>query len=258
MAAVILSGKAVARQALPLAQHLCRELAEKGLDDKARFLEAVLSRKAELENELAENGSDLAARRAAARLGPAEWVAEGMDGIAYLDFLRRLIPEARKNWPRVHEKLAAVLAMIIDHSSLCGRLAGDQKSLAKLHGGFRDLLERHTGAPCDPPEWLVPEAPRNEGFIIPSRVNHISQAINLRAAGWRHDGFVHIVLNHLEPVYLYSLLRNWGGAYAPDISYNSESGILNLTSGFDINIRQSLEIFRGVPDWLRAGSLLQD
>lgn len=227
------------------------------LDRKSLFIRVALRHMADLENELAEESLEFAENHACAKVDLSSWVDEQCAGIAYIQFLRQFVRDARKSWPAVHEKIELARTQLLSSAAPRLRITGQESVISANINRAQEALAKFTVADESLPAWQLPSANLRDGIIVPAHVNSVIQALPLGVAGFAHHGCVYPIVNHLRVVYLWQLLRRWGGAYDPHISYAPASGILSLGSGQGLNISEPLDAFRGISTWLRSG-VLQD
>lgn len=90
----------------------------------------------------------------------------------------------------------------------------------------------------------------NEGFKTSSKIQFVAQAGNFIDAGKEYTGALQILKVIMSYDYLWINLRVKGGAYGCMSSFN-RLGEGYFVSYRDPNLENTLDVYRGVPDYLR-------
>jgi Zn-dependent M16 (insulinase) family peptidase len=234
-------------------------LKSRSLDDRRKVLQVVRECKAELEANLLESGMDFAVDRSAARLGLAEWIDDQWQGIDQLSFLRRLereIKGSRRGFEEVLARLEEVRNIISNHGDPRVAVTASAEDIAALEPRLAAFTTAPDSNGQPPANWSMPLCAQNEGFAIPSKVNYIGLACNLRSHGYNYHGSMGVLLNLMEYGYLWDLVRRSGGAYGTGVWFYPESGIFMLGSYRDINLLRTLTVFENLPQWLRSRAMM--
>ena len=106
------------------------------------------------------------------------------------------------------------------------------------------LRQAEEGAMCWKPDR------RNEGFRTSGQVQYVALAGNYRRKGYEYTGAFRILRVLLNYEYLWTNLRVLGGAYGCMSAFR-RSGDSYLVSYRDPHLKRTLDIFRGLPQYLR-------
>lgn len=253
---LLVRGKATTANAPRLLDILRDILLAARLDDRERFKQLVLEDKAQLEQRLIPAGHRFVAGRLRARFSEEGWIAERMDGVEQLFFLRKLAREVDQDWPSVEARLRQLREMILGRDRLLVNVTQDEKGYAAWAPGLLELVDSlpASASPDDALEREDPDAPflpAQEGLAIPAQVNYVGKAVNLFQTGWKYRGQALVVTKHLRASWLWDQVRVQGGAYGAFCSLDRLSGVLSFTSYRDPNLERTLDIFNRSGDYLR-------
>ena len=92
---------------------------------------------------------------------------------------------------------------------------------------------------------------RNEGWKTSGQVQYVATAGNFLKAGFAYTGALRILRTILSYDYLWMNLRVKGGAYGCMAAFQ-RNGTAYMVSYRDPHLAETLEIYRGLPEYLRA------
>ncbi len=264
-----LRGKAVAGQSAALLDILEDILLTARFDNRERFRQIVLERKAGLEAGLVPGGSGVVNQRLRARLNQADWVSEQMHGIAHLFFLRELAEAIESDWNSVLEKLETLRRLLVNRSALIANVTLDAANWQTFKPQLEGFIERLpvlalSSAPVSPlsgswenwttgkPGDRTTEKRPNEGLTIPAQVNYVGKGANLYKLGYHLHGSVQVINNYLHTTWLWEKIRVQGGAYGGQSAFDIHSGVFTYLSYRDPNLLASLDIYDATASFLRS------
>jgi len=222
------------------------------LDNKERFRQILLEEKARFEERLIPEGHGIVGLRLRSHFGPAQWAAERMDGVHYLQFIRGLAKDFDGMWREVLGKLEALRHRLINGTRMIFNLTLDETSWREAEPHVRSLIgmiPRHDHQPA-PWEWEA--APINEAMIVPSQVNYVGKGLNLYRLGYQFHGSSLVVSRYVRNKFLWERVRVQGGAYGAFSSFDRHSGSMTLVSYRDPNLLKTLDVFDQVAHFLES------
>lgn len=228
------------------------------LDDRERFKQIVLTRKARLEASLIPGGHQFVISRLGAHFSRSGWIREHTDGISQLMFLRQLADLIETDWPQVAQTLADIRSFVVKRDSLVLNAVAAEHDLAALQTPLTSLLETLPLRDTIPTEVPVGLPTGSEGLVVPAQVNYVGRAVNLYDAGYVHHGSVHVIMRHLGTSWLWNQIRVQGGAYGAFGRFDHHSGVLSFASYRDPNLEKTLETYTRSADYLRQLDLSED
>jgi Zn-dependent M16 (insulinase) family peptidase len=250
-ARLFLRGKAVLPQTAALLDILKDVLLDARLENPERFKQIVLEEKAGMEAALVPNGHGFVNRRLRARFDEADWIAEQMNGVSQLFFLRELAQRIEKDWPAVRAQLEAVRQALVNRTGMLANLTVDAagwKQVRPLTESFLSAIPaKDIGRLAF--KYQVPAA--NEGLAIPAQVNYVGKGADLYAHGYKLHGSALVINNFLHASWLWEKIRVQGGAYGGFCAFDIHSGVYTYLSYRDPNLLASLDNYDGTAQFLR-------
>ena len=221
------------------------------LEDTKRLKEIVSQLKARAQSSLVSNGHSTAVLRATSYDAPMAEFQEQMSGIGFYHFLETWEREFDSRAGELTEKLRLLMRYIFRPENLMISFTGESEAweqVKELTAGLKETL-------CTEP---VPEAvlslnceKKNEGFQTSGQVQYVAQAGNFRDAGFAYTGALSILKVILGYDYLWSQIRVQGGAYGC-MSGFKRNGESYFVSYRDPHLKRTLEVYRGIPEYLRS------
>ncbi len=253
---LFLRSKAMAKQASDLVKILSDMLLFPGLDNQKRFAEMVLEEKARTEQRLIPSGHQMVNLRLRSHFGEAYWLAEKIDGISYLFFLRDLSSIIQKNWPQVLDKLCRLRELLFNRNNMIVNVTLDQVNFSTFNQVLGALLDQLPAKTSKIAQWdPVPPGPQNEGLVIPSQVNYVGKGGRLYDHGYEFHGSALVVARYLRTSWLWDQVRVQGGAYGAFSIFDRLSGVMTFVSYRDPNLRTTLQAFDGSAQFLRKNKI---
>jgi Zn-dependent M16 (insulinase) family peptidase len=246
-----LRGKAIASQSAVLLNVLKDILLGARFDQRERFKQIVLERKAGLESGLIPGGSGVVNQRLRARFNQADWLSEQMNGITHLFFLRSLLDSIEQDWPSVLEKLERLRQILINRAGMIANVTLDAANFTAFQpqlAAFLGMLP--TRLASDAP-WAAASPATNEGLTIPAQVNYVGKGANIYKLGYNLRGSVQVINNYLQTTWLWEKVRVQGGAYGGFSGFDMHSGVFTYISYRDPNLLASLDIYDATAGFLR-------
>jgi Zn-dependent M16 (insulinase) family peptidase len=255
-----LSGKAVTSQAGELLAILKDVLLTANLDNRERFKQIVLEEKAGTESGLIPGGHAVVNRRLRARFSEADWVAEQINGLENLFFVRKLAEEIEKDWPAVLAKLEEVRRLLINRKAMIVNVTLDADNMKDFEPELAAFLEalpntvsdsrlQVQGTPTFNFQTFQPS--NNEGLTIPAQVNYVGKGANLYKLGYEPHGSINVINNYLGTTWLWEKVRVQGGAYGGMSSFDPTSGVWTYLSYRDPNLLATLDNYDATARFLR-------
>lgn len=128
---------------------------------------------------------------------------------------------------------------------------GERESVEQvktLSGALKKSLPEST---CEVPETAITCRKKNEGFKTSGQVQYVARTGNFVKKGFTYTGALEILKVALSYDYLWINLRVKGGAYGC-MSGFKRSGESYFVSYRDPHLRRTLEVYEGVPEYVRT------
>jgi Zn-dependent M16 (insulinase) family peptidase len=172
--------------------------------------------------------------------------------------LRRLAERVENDWPSVLANLEAVRAAVINASKLVCNVTLDGDNWAAFQPKLGSLISALPAASPQAATWTPQPGAPFEGLAIPARVNYVAKGANLYEQGYRLHGSMSVISNYLRTGYLWERIRVQGGAYGAYFVFDRHSGQLAYLSYRDPNLLGTLEVYDGLPLFMRELELSED
>jgi Zn-dependent M16 (insulinase) family peptidase len=248
---LVLRGKAAASRAAGLFEILRDILLVTRLDNREVFGQLMLQATAEIESNLLPWGAKTVRTRLGSRYGEAGWLAEQLNGVSQLSFLRRLAREIEHDWSGVHDCLEQIRQVLLNRNALVCNVTVDNTSWTRLASELHSLVSSLPARSMDAKDWRLESKSPAEGLIIPTQVNYVAKGANLYEFGYRLHGSVVAITRYLEASWLMKQLRMKSGAYGGMCVFHPLSGLFTWASYRDPNVLDTLQIFDQSAHYLR-------
>ena len=246
-----LKGKALYDK-MPVYFELAEEvLFTSALSDTGRLYEIVAEKKVQALSDIMSGGHGAAVMRAASYSSKQALFQEHMGGISYYRFLEKLEREFDQRKEETVKHLEALLRRILRKENFCVSCACEEdgrKAVMELSEAFREKLYDEP-LNYTPAAVLQPEK-KNEGFQTSGQVQYVAQSGNFLKKGYAYTGALNILKVIMSYDYLWSNVRVKGGAYGC-MSNFKRNGQTFFVSYRDPHLKRTLEIYRGIPDYVR-------
>ncbi len=253
-----LRGKATVARADDLLAILRDILLTVRFDNQERFRQMVLEEKASQEAGLVPAGHAVVRTRLQAHFNEADWAAEQMEGVSYLQFIRRLADTVENDWPAVLDKLETIRRLLVDRHAMICNVTLDAPNWAVFEPRLAEFLGGLPAVSSPLVQWRPAYEKNDEGLTIPAQVNYVGKAADLHRLGYKPHGSVVPILNYLRATWLWERVRVHGGAYGAFASYDWRSGAFSFLSYRDPNLQPTLDNYDQSARFLRELDLSQD
>lgn len=253
---LIVSGKVSPDKIRDLFSLMGEIILDAKFDDQERFTRMVLEEKARLENALIPAGHTFVSLRLRGAQSVAGAMEEAAGGISYLLFLRDLAGKVTRNWTSVLADLEALRSAVFARPSLSWNITGEnarKRSLLAEAGKLSRKLPDAAFSKEAAPSLL--QCPGKEALLLPTQVNYVGMGGNLYDAGYAYHGSAHVILKQLRTGRLWEKVRVQGGAYGAFCAFDRMAGAFVFASYRDPNVRNTLDIFAGIPAYLASLTL---
>ena len=220
------------------------------LDDTKRLYEIIAEVKSRAQANLVSAGHSTAVLRASSYTLPMAAFQDAMAGIAYYQFIEKAEQEFEQRKNEIVEKLKALTVQILRPENLSVSYTGEEESLEQVQKQVKALkLTLHT-EPAEFSSEAMPLEKKNEGFMTSGQVQFVAQAGNFRRKGLVYHGALNILKVALSYDYLWNNLRVKGGAYGCMCGFR-RSGESYFVSYRDPHLKRTLDVYRGIPEYVR-------
>ena len=244
-------GKALYSQMDFLFQMMGEILNTSKLTDTKRLQEIIGEIRSRGQASLIGAGHQTAVLRGTSYASPMAKFQDEMAGVGYYKFVEDL----DKNFQEKKEEIVAGLLNpveeIIRPDSFMVSYTGERESveqIQKLCGELKKSLPQRTS---QVPSVSITCEKKNEGFKTSGQVQYVAKCGNFVKKGYAYTGALEILKVALSYDYLWINLRVKGGAYGCMSGFR-RSGESYFVSYRDPHLRRTLEVYQGVPEYVRT------
>ena len=221
------------------------------LSDTKRLYEIIARVKSRAQANLVSAGHCTAVLRGASYSSPMAAFQDAMSGVAYYQFIEKLEKEFDSRKEELVHTLKELMVEILRPEYLCVSYTGERETLDEVMGQVKALkMTLHT-EPVKTSSEPMHCVKKNEGFTTSGQVQYVARTGNFRKKGYEYTGALDILKVALSYDYLWMNLRVKGGAYGC-MSGFKRSGESYFVSYRDPHLKRTLEIYEGIPEYVRT------
>ena len=220
--------------------------------NKTRIKEVLQEAKSGLSMSLMQGGDRTAFRRALSYISKEYYYQEQISGIALYQFLKDLLDDFDNNFKPFVSKLNKLVKQLFREENLIVSYTG-------LEFGYRDYLKQlkeslYTEDTKKYTHKFIKNI-RNEAFKTPGKVQYVAKVGIYDKE--RITGVYQAMYQILLFEYLWVKVRVMGGAYGAR-TMASRSGAFMFASFRDPNLKNTLDVYDGVPDFIKTLKLKEN
>ena len=221
------------------------------LDDEKRLHEIISSMKSGLQNRLSSAGNATAVMRAASYYSPMSNFQDRIAGIGFYQLLKDLDENFDEKKAELIKNLQTLMKYIFRKENLTVSYTADETGYAPLEEKIAAFKENLYTDEVEPGSIVYDFEQKNEAFQTSGQVQYVALCGNFEREGYDYTGALRILRVMLSYDYLWINIRVKGGAYGC-MSGFKRSGESFLVSYRDPHLKRTLEVYKGVPDYIRA------
>lgn len=236
---------------LPTAFQMMGEiLTASKLEDEKRLLEILMMLKSRLLMKFTSAGHSTAALRAMSYSSPSARLKDMTGGIAFYELIKDLTDHFEEKKGDLIFKLQTLTKSIFRVDNFMISYTAPTQASENL-GDYVEILKQslYKEKAEEKPLKLICQK-KNEGFKTASKVQYVARVGNFLDYGADYHGALNILKVILSYDYLWQNVRVKGGAYGCMSSF-SRTGEAYFVSYRDPNLKQTMEIYEGVVDYLK-------
>ncbi|MCX6286323.1 MAG: insulinase family protein [Bacteroidetes bacterium] len=220
-------------------------------DDVERLKNVLTRHLSQLEATTKQDGYTIASGRFPSYFSKSGVYSEMTNGLNYYWFVADLMKNYDTHSGELIANLKKVAALLFTKNNLVSGVTTNKEAFAKFTSGLERLVKALPDVPSVVKTWDLAPQPKNEGFLTPSKVQYVIAGFDYKQLGYKWDGKMRVLSQILSTDYLQTRVRVMGGAYG---GWSSISPIGNITfnSYRDPNLKQTLENYKGIPEYLKS------
>ncbi len=217
--------------------------------DARRLKEIVQETRSRMEMIINQAGNQVAMSRLSSYFSPAGKYSELTSGIAFYHFLCDLEDNFDSKSPELVEKLERAVQLIFRKNSLIAGITISEKEYPGFAEQFKGFAQKLSKEEYQSAPFPFHEEAYNEGLLTPSKIQYVAKGFSYIRMGYSYRGTLQVLRTISNLDYLWNRVRVQGGAYGVSISF-TRSGMMIFTSYRDPNLRETLEAYDGLTDYL--------
>lgn len=247
-----IKGKALYPQMGILFSMMREILMESKLEDEKRLKEILALLKSRLQMHFLSSGHTTSALRALSYDSPLAKFKDETDGVGFYESLKAIEEHFEEKKEELISSLKEMAAKIFRADNMMISYTSEEDGLKPVYEEIRkiksSLHEAQVGeeTPC-----MIHCDKKNEGFKTSSKVQYVARVGNFIDHGADYSGALQILRVILSYEYLWQNVRVKGGAYGCMSSFN-RIGEGYFISYRDPNLQETMEIYEGIPAYLRS------
>ena len=244
-------GKALYSQMDFLFQMMGEILNTSKLTDTKRLQEIIGEIKSRGQASLIGAGHQTAVLRGTSYASPMAKFQDEMAGVGYYKFVENLDKNFQEKKDEIVAGLLNAVEEIIRPDSFMVSYTGERESVEQIQKLCVELKKSLPERTREVPSVSVTCEKKNEGFKTSGQVQYVAKCGNFVKKGYAYTGALEILKVALSYDYLWINLRVKGGAYGCMSGFR-RSGESYFVSYRDPHLRRTLEVYQGVPEYVRT------
>ena len=236
---------------IPFACSMMKEiLMESVLTDEKRLKEIIDMLKSRFQMKFLSSGHSSAVLRAMTYSSPLARFKDMTNGIEYYGIISHIADHFEEKKAHLTEMLQTLTKKIFREENMMVSYTASRDSLADVTKEVEQFSKELFREPVEKGSFRLTCEKKNEGFMTASKVQYAAMAGNFMDAGCEYHGALQILKVIMGYEYLWQNIRVKGGAYGCMSSFN-RIGEGYFVSYRDPHLKNTLDIYKGVPDYLR-------
>ena len=219
--------------------------------DTGRLREIIAEKKVQVQADLMESGHGAAVTRAMSYSSKRALFQDEMSGIGFFHFLEELEKDYEKLLPELLKGFDGLVKKIFRPENFCVSCACEEEKRLQIMDFCKTLKGRLYTEALGAAGVLPATERKNEGFQTSGQVQYVAMAGNFKDKGYDYNGALSILKVILGYEYLWTNIRVKGGAYGC-MSGFKRNGESYFVSYRDPHLHRTLEIFEGIPEYLKS------
>lgn len=244
------NGKALTTNNKSMVEIIKEIIGNTEFSERKRLKELILSEKTKWDMTVFDRGHLLTMNRLASYFSKTGQFTEKL-GLSYYYFLSDLVNNYDEKFNEIINRLKDVSDKIFTKNNLVIEVIGGKEESDSIKGLVEFIAEdMQVGNKYEEKSFDFTNENYNEGFLTSGKVNYVAKGGNFKKYGFEYTGAIRVMETILRYDYLWKKIRVLGGAYGAFVQF-APNGNSILCSYRDPNLKETLEAFKGIPEYLR-------
>ncbi|MBU5310635.1 insulinase family protein [Tissierella carlieri] len=168
----------------------------------------------------------------------------------YYKFICNLDKNFDTRWNEIQENLLELKKHIFNQDTMVISFLGDAKGYNSLVENIPNLIDSMDGSKYPIAKYEFLSNNKNEGIIMPINLQYVFKGGNFIEEGYKYSPKMKVLEKIISSEYLWNEIRVKRGAYGTGVKI-SEDGKVIFYSTQDPNIKETIEVFDGIADFIR-------
>ena len=219
-------------------------------EDKKRLKELVEQVKTDWDNTFFAKGQTVAAVRLASYFSAKARVTE-QDYYSYYQFIKRLAENFETEADTVIARLEQLLPVFFAKTRYLLSYSCDEEDRAEVRSMALDFAASlpDSSKVAGKKANILQQPEKNEAIVTPGKVQYVLTGGNYHEHGYKYNGSMLVLATMLRYEYLWTKIRVQGGAYGANAVFD-RNGVMYFSTYRDPQLKNSLEAFRSLPEWM--------
>ncbi len=219
-------------------------------DDDDKIREYISEVRSQSESMLISAAHTIALNRAGSYFDENYALNDIASGIEAVRLIEKLDKDIDNSVVTIKEELKALVPLIFRKEKLFINLISPSDKQHILDDELTDFIDHLFEGKSSSEVTKIELNKGNEGFVFPGQVQYVACIGEYKSKGYKYTGAFNVLRTILGYDYLWNNVRVKGGAYGCFASF-SLNGVCSFVSYRDPHLNNTLNIFRGLADFVR-------
>ena len=228
---------------------ISEEISKTKFDDKERLKQLISMSKFNIENQLNNMPTNMAAIRNLSYFSPVFRYNDTLNGFGYYDFISKLDSNYDSKYEEIVKNLEEVKNTIFNKNNLIISITGENAEYKVFKENLNTLVQVLETKKLPSQKYEFKTQDTNEAFTSPIDVLYNFAAFDFTKDGFKYNGSMK-VLNNIISDYLFNEVRVKGGAYGASFGIINESNIVFM-SYRDPKLKETYNAYNSTVDFIK-------
>ena len=241
----------VLEEKLPEALGIIGEICGSTLfEDKKRLHELLKEIKCDFEENIYDDGDEIASERLTSYFSKGGAIREAIGGVKYYKFISSLEEELEERFQEIAAKLKEAYEMVMNRKNAIVGVLGSEREYESFNKNAELLLSHIPVSDVQRHSWGFKHKSLNEGLLTSGEVQYVAKGCSLKKIGHSYTGKLQVLQTILKLDYLWNRVRAKGGAYGCSVKFYKNGDVI-FSSYRDPNLKETIRVYDECGSYLR-------